>query len=401
MLIAGDDGRWYPPTEQPDDIIERILPTSLHQYFFFDGETIDHIFRYGEKNHIAEDTKELLGVKVLDRAIDHLKKAKKSLQDELKMIGDTETKKLLQERHKLEENSQKIQEKQNQIQQEIETLEQLKQVLNQKLIELSSVAELQQLKRKLESQEQSIRTDLVNTKKALKQLISNRSYTVFLPEITFKFRHIIQDLRQEGQLPSGIKQEFVETLLNNQLCICGTPLTEGTEAHNHVNNWMEKAGTADVEEAAIRMETQVTELEKQFTKFWQELDQKQLSIQQQREQLAQVENELDNITQKVRNFPDQDIQGLQKQLDTVENQLKSLILEKGGNQQHLEIMKREIEGIDQKIIKNKAKEEKHLLAQKRMKITEDVIQRIIEVRSRLEKQFRLSLEQRVQEIFSS
>ena len=36
MLVAGDDGRWYPPLEPPEDIISRILPASLHQYFFFD-----------------------------------------------------------------------------------------------------------------------------------------------------------------------------------------------------------------------------------------------------------------------------------------------------------------------------------------------------------------------------
>ena len=78
MLVAGDDGRWYPPLEAPEDIIGRILPASLHQYFFFDGERIDRFFRQDPTSNIAEDTKELLGVKVLDRAIEHLKKAKKT-----------------------------------------------------------------------------------------------------------------------------------------------------------------------------------------------------------------------------------------------------------------------------------------------------------------------------------
>ncbi len=90
MLIAGDDGRWYHPLQQPTDIINRILPESLHQYFFFDGERIDRIFRDNKKSNIAEDTKELLGVKVLDRAIEHLKKAKRTLEEELKAIGDSE-----------------------------------------------------------------------------------------------------------------------------------------------------------------------------------------------------------------------------------------------------------------------------------------------------------------------
>ena len=44
MLVAGDDGKSYPPQQHPEDIIARILPESLHRYFFFDGEHIDHLF---------------------------------------------------------------------------------------------------------------------------------------------------------------------------------------------------------------------------------------------------------------------------------------------------------------------------------------------------------------------
>ena len=54
-------------------------------------------FRSNKKSNIAEDTKALLGVKVLDRSIDHLKKAKRTLQNELKAIGDSKTKNLLQQ----------------------------------------------------------------------------------------------------------------------------------------------------------------------------------------------------------------------------------------------------------------------------------------------------------------
>ena len=59
MQIAADDGRWSPPPEHPDDIIGRILPESLHRYFFFDGERIEYIVRDNQKSEIAEATKEL------------------------------------------------------------------------------------------------------------------------------------------------------------------------------------------------------------------------------------------------------------------------------------------------------------------------------------------------------
>ncbi len=57
LQIAGDDGRWSLPQQPPEDIIGRILPASLHQYFFFDGERIEQIVRDDKKSEIAEATK--------------------------------------------------------------------------------------------------------------------------------------------------------------------------------------------------------------------------------------------------------------------------------------------------------------------------------------------------------
>jgi len=53
-----------------------------------------------KKAEIAEATKEPLGIKVLDRSIEHLKNAKRTLEDE--RIGDLRLGKLLREQEKLE-----------------------------------------------------------------------------------------------------------------------------------------------------------------------------------------------------------------------------------------------------------------------------------------------------------
>ena len=401
MLIAGDDGRWYPPMQQPEDIIERILPESLHRYFFFDGERIDHIFRYGQRSHIAEDTKELLGVKVLDRSIEHLKKAGRTLQEELKEIGDSETKKLLQEQSLLEKQRDALTIRQQEIIEKLAQQENLKREISQQLLQLSGAEKLQQLKDKLEVQAQASQQKLLESKSNVKQAISRRSYTVLLPEATAKFRFLLHDLRKRGELPSGIKQQFVEQLLKDGRCICGTLLHEETEPHQKVQAWMHKAGIADVEETAIRLETQVGELEMSNVQFWEDIDREQANINRYRTELARVEIEIDDLKKKLRVYPNEDIQKQQRQLDELEESIKGLTLEQGINQQQIETLSRDIEVIVKQVTKQKLKEEKQTLAQRRIAATQDAIERIIEVRARLERQFRISLEQRVQEIFSS
>ena len=194
------------------------------------------------------------------------------------------------------------------------------------MLELSGAEELQKLKQQLEAREKLNRQNLLKAKNNIKRLISSRSYTVLLSETTQQFRSTIDDLRQKGELPSGIKQQFVQKLLENQSCICGTQLREGTDAYQQVQAWMNRAGIADIEESAIRLETQVGELDKQIREFWQEIDLQQATINQCRTEIAQTENELDEIKKKLRNYPDEDVQQLQKQLDNIEESIKELTL---------------------------------------------------------------------------
>jgi DNA sulfur modification protein DndD len=401
ISVAGDDGKWLPTKEQAEDVMEAVLPQGLHQYFFFDGERLDHIFRPGERSKIPEDTKELIGVKILERAIEHLKRAKKILQEELKSIGTLEIKKIINQQNKKEIEIEKTNERQREIEQEISSQEELKKAINDRLLELSGAEELQKLKQKLEEQAKSYRQNLIEVNKKIKKAISAKGFTVFLPEIIEDFHGLIEDLKAKGQIPTGIKQRFVRQLLEEKSCICGRDLEYNSLPYQQVESWMNRAGIADVEESAIRLETQVNEVKKQQQEFWEQIDIDQANINQWRWELAQIDDQLDNIKNKLRRYPDEDIKNLQKRVDSIEDKIKELTLEQGSNQQKIETLTREIEEINKQISKQKSKEEKQAIAQRRLQATEDSIARLIEVKKRLEMQFRLSLEEKVIEIFNS
>ncbi|MBD2626195.1 AAA family ATPase [Trichormus variabilis] len=400
IQVAGDDGKWYFPLQQAEEIITQILPASLHQYFFFDGERIEEIVRSDNKAEIAEAIRTFLGVEVIELSIKHLKDAKKSLETDLKNIGDAETKQLLNQQEKLELEIETINKRQTEINQELEHQQTFKKEVSNKLRELSAVKELQERKQNLESQRDSLREELKKTRENLKKVISARGYTVLLSETTAKFREIFTDLKQKGELTAGISREFVNDLLNSGRCICGADLREGTHTHFHVKNFMKKAGSSTVEENAIRMSAQVEEIDKQAVSFWEEADREQARIQQLRENLNQVELELAGIQEQLRKDPNEEISSLQKRLDEIEAKIDELNREQGANQQEVLHLKTDIDGLIKQISKQKQNEEKQSLAQRRINATQDAIERLSEVKNRQENQFRLQLEQRVQEIFS-
>ncbi|MEH1842270.1 MAG: AAA family ATPase [Nostoc sp.] len=399
MWVGGDDGKWNIPIQQPDDIINQILPATLHQYFFFDGERIEEIVRSDKKAEIAEATKIFLGVEVINRSIRHLGDAKKTLENELQAIGNSQIKQLLRQQEKIERERERITKRQTEIKEELEYQQTFKKETSNRLRELSAAKELQERWQDLESQKIANQEEYKKTKDALKKVISARGYTVLLSETTAQFREIINDFKQRGELTSGISREFVNDLLNSQRCICGAELHEGNHSHTHVSTWLNKASSSAVEETAIRMSAQVDEIDKQAIRFWEEVDREQTRINQLRQSISQIEGDLDNIQERLRKDANEEISSLQKRLDEIESKIDELNREQGANQQQIAQLKTEIEGLNKQIAKQKLNEDKQTLAQRRINATQDSIERLTEVRNRQEQQFRLQLEKRVQEIF--
>jgi DNA sulfur modification protein DndD len=399
MWVGADDGKWNLPHQPPEEIINQILPGSLHQYFFFDGERIEHIVRSDKKAEIAEATKMLLGVEVINRSIKHLGEAKKSLENELKAIGDAQTKQLLKQQQKLEQEIERINKRQAEIKQELEYQQTFKQETSHHLRELNAVKDLQERRQELEKQKSVNQEEWKKTREALKKAISTRGYSVLLSEATVNFRGIIEDLKQRGELTAGISREFVNDLLHSKRCICGAQLNEGTNSHTHIKNLLNRAGSSAVEETAIRMGAHVDEIDKQAVEFWEEVDREQGRINQLRENISLVEFELDNIQERLRKDPSEEIRSLQKRLDEIEGKITDLTLEQGANNQQITNFKNEIAGLEKQITKQKWNEGKQVLAQRRITGTQDAIERLTKVKFLQETHFRLQLQKRVQEIF--
>ena len=278
-----------------EDVIGRALPKDLHPYFFFDGERIEQIVHPDQNEHtdLASATKMLLGLEMLIRGKTHLDNARKTFEAELRRIGDTESQNLLNKKEKKEEElSENVKEK-DEIQQEIEACKKIKEQIQDQLRQLKESQGLQERWDNLEEARKDLNGDVSQNKKDLKTEIAQQGYTVFLTQTTGYFQEMIDNLRNRGELPTGIKKQFVDDLLLNEVCICGRPIGEhAPEARLAVEEWKNRAGMADVEEKAIRMGGEVANTEKSISAFWKRIDKLQKKDEKDRMKLSQVEKEL-------------------------------------------------------------------------------------------------------------
>lgn len=393
------NGKLVQPPEVPEDKIGQVLPESLHRYFFFDGERIDRIVKSENKSEISKAIRTLLSVEVLDRAINHLKEAYRSLNKELAEIGDPETKRLVKEKEDLIEEKAQLEAEREEIASELEAFEEQKQKVTALLRELDKVGQIQERRDDLKRQEEEIQAQLDRSEDKLRRTISARGYMVFLTNAIAQFRNLADELRQRGELPAGIKQQFVEDLLEDESCICGTELKRGTKARKQVESWLDRSGIQQVEEAVIQMSGEVNSIERQIPEFWTEVEQEQASIENLRRHLSTLENQLNDIREQLKGSEDVNISGLEKRLEEIEDKIIDLHREDENGLREIEDCDAAIADLNKQIKELKAKGKQQALIQRQMKATDDAIDRITQVRSRVDQKFRVVLEQKVREIF--
>jgi len=248
LQYTTEDGQWR-TEDKVAEAIGKILPKDLHMYFFFDGERIERIVQptKKEKQDLATATKKLLGVEVLDRAIGHLNDARATLEKELKQIGDPETRRLLDEKDEKETELANLETELDEFQENIEGFLAGKKEVENRLRALEGVKELQRRRDQLNDDLETRKASLNQSQETLKQAIAKDGYSVFIGDIAQSFKALIESLRKKGELPSGIKKQFVRDMLEQELCICGRSLSskDANEARAAVEAWMEKAGTDD------------------------------------------------------------------------------------------------------------------------------------------------------------
>lgn len=393
------NGRLIQDEDEVEEAIATVLPESLHRYFFFDGERIERIVKSENRADMATAIKTLLKVEMLERSVRHLDHARKMLERELKDIGDTETKRLMAEKSSLEDRQHQKQVRRNAIVQDLHDQDDLKQKYSAQLRELASVGEIQKRRDAVQAQIEALEQQLSRSEDRLKRTISSRGYMVFLGDAIAQFKELAADLRRKGELPAGIKRQFVQDLLDREVCICGASLSVGTSNRREVETWLGKGGLQDVEEAVIKMGGEVESLERQVPEFWAELDQEQASIENLRKHISSLENQLSLIREKLKGNEDVNVQGIERRLEETEQLIIERNREDRGLEDDINRLNDAIADVDRQIKAHKAKDKEQARVKRQIEAAQDAIARLEEVRRRVDLTFRALLENKMRAVF--
>ena len=281
------------------ETIENMLPRSLSNYFFFDGERWKDL--KSKTSDIKESIEMILGVSGLVKMKEHLNGGRTNVISELraKINGaGNQGNRLECEIREIEE---KLETLNNQIAENKSALETVNRIIEETTKTLNDNRKIEEDQRELANLEM----DIKNMQKDLEGYYSDfikkfsTSAKFFTGKLFEKFSQIIASIDLSGKDIPGVTVDTIDYLLEEGKCICGTDLSENTEAFNYMMQVRKQVPPEMLGGAAGKLKDQLEEWNGDTKTFYQDMKEIADKYENKKDQIIDKEDEKERLEKKM------------------------------------------------------------------------------------------------------
>ena len=295
----------------PQEKILSILPGSISRFFFFNGERIEKLVEKSAYREVQQDIKVLLALEQVERALTHLPKVDRKLTADIRKHGGDKASEIQAAIDDLRERETELRDEHKVLEGDLATLNEERESVIELLRQHEAAAPIQHERDSVTKQLEGTRSDLNAALRERANLVATRGFLAFTENLGGATAAMAESLYQRGALPAPLKREFVDQLLDEKVCICGTPLAESSEAWSHVTEWRQRAGLQAVETAWQQLSGQIEPLASARTDLREGLGQIMKRIGDLRDSIAALEEAKSELDGKLRDNRLEDVQVLE------------------------------------------------------------------------------------------
>lgn len=221
--------------KDPEYVLNRLIPESIEEYFFFDGERLNDYFRATSGEKIREAVFKISQLGLLENAIEHLENKKKDFVTRAGKLGS----KAQEITEELDEDEKLLKE----YKKELDSLKEQKEEAQKKEDEYSEKLRTSSIPnvRELEKERVEIEEELDKLEERIKELEKDKfdyliktAPSIFAYDPIIKTKKLIGRGKEAGDIPPDYKKNFLEKLLEKGECICGTDISKENRCRKNV-----------------------------------------------------------------------------------------------------------------------------------------------------------------------
>jgi DNA sulfur modification protein DndD len=374
-----------------------ILPNNVRPYFFFDGEKMDDLTK-ADSTEVEQAIQNFIRLPALERAEKHLQAIASEFRRKIKRKGTAELEDFIIREEDLREEKSKLQEKLEVVRKEIGLARDQIIGLENRLRECEDVGHLQEMRDRIREHIETLQEEELNTIRLI-QDSANRGFTIFLMPVVQNALSALDEKRERGEIPSGIREQFLKDLLQVKECICGRSFEDGDEVFDRLERLLKRSLPAGIESQALSLGGDLLRLSKNAEDWVKSIED---NTRKREDILARIETlrrEDDDVDRQLKGVPIEEIAGLEKKRNQFQHNYELYLQDEGRITQRLEDINRDIESVRNKVKKAEAKQAKlRLLATK-----EDFAQRSADAVECIKEEFiedtRRNVETSTKEVF--
>ncbi|MEN3005440.1 AAA family ATPase [Dehalobacterium formicoaceticum] len=332
--------------------IEGIIPSKLRGFFFFDGERIDRLAKIDGREEIKQAILDILGLTTLESLKDYFQKIDSELAREQKKYLSESGQDLVDEYEALQEKREKKNAELSSVKESIkkanENILRIREFLQN--YNSASIKALENERSALENNISLLDKDIAQKKRDLLALTTRDFKNLLMFPSFSDIINYLENKRKKGELPSDVKEQFINDLLERHTCICGRDLVEGTEPYQSVSAMKSVAGRTELDDAYHKITAYMKQQQEQVPDFFTKyhgIQDELIQLEQQRdkaqqratdigkelrhskiEEIQQKETERDALAEDVSRYEKQvirievDLEGLERQIDAKNREIQ-------------------------------------------------------------------------------
>jgi len=377
VVVEYDDGSGVTRPNNPENVLSQIIPERLSELFFFDGEDIDELAGIDNQDQIQEAIQNIMGLTILERATRHLDAVAGRFESQVQESASEELRELIAEKRSVEEEIEDFERKKQDNERAIEKVEEEISDIESKLATFEDSARLQEQRTAYQEDRQALEEEVESINDEIRNEIAENGFVPLAMPLIRETAADIDQLREEGVIPSELSDEFLNSLLEAGQCICGRDLEAHSDPYQHVASLRGQVASDGVEQGALRIVGHLQQFADRRTGFFDEVDDLIERRQETHEQITRLEEKIDDISTELQELDTPSPDGVsiserEAQREDKEEQKEELVAKRGKFEEQIETKQAEIDRLETEIAAQREERAETRLAQRRQRAAEHV-----------------------------
>jgi DNA sulfur modification protein DndD len=384
--------------KNPIGVMNSILPVNVREYFLFDGEKIDNFAKPEAAAQVKAAIYLVLKLELLERGRRHLDVAAKEYRELIKQEAKGELSSLMDQEINLVEE---LRINDNAKSQKEDERKRAKEKISEIDIELVNTQQARELQKTRERVTQELQESQKEREKVINTLagLASEGYLVKLKPAIDKALAVLNDKRSRGEIPSSVRQQFVQDLIDQMQCICGRSFTEDSPEHQKLLSLLHRSISSKLEDDILNTALLLHGFEERARVLQDDIEAGKQKHAQLRSHIRGLEDQQDDISRQLKDSPLEEISGLETKRKNFEGDIESSNLAIGSLEERIRIGNQHLQELRNKIsnVKKIADRERFLI--KKLELAEKASDALKDTHQKFADDMRQKIEAKTKEIF--